>query len=44
MAGPSPAIHDAERMEKSIGGIVGKQLTYRRTGRAEETPEEEIPF
>ena len=25
-------VSDAERMEKSIGGIVGKRLTYRRTG------------
>ncbi len=25
-------VSDAERMEKSIQGIVGKRLTYRRTG------------
>lgn len=25
-------VNDAERMEKSISGIVGKRLTYRRTG------------
>ena len=30
-------VEDAERMSKSIGGIVGKRLTYRRTGRAEES-------
>ena len=29
-------VSDSQRMEKSIGGIVGKRLTYRRTGRAEE--------
>ena len=28
------AISDAERMSKSIGGIVGKRLTYRRVGEA----------
>ncbi|MGO8865517.1 MAG: IS1595 family transposase [Alphaproteobacteria bacterium] len=32
-------VEDAERMSKSIGGIVGKRLTYRRTGGAEETAE-----
>lgn len=26
-------VSDAERMEKSISGIVGKRLTYRRTDR-----------
>ncbi len=29
-------VSDAKRMEKSIPGIVGKRLTYRRTRRAEE--------
>jgi hypothetical protein len=37
-------VNDDQRMAKSIPGVVGKRLTYRRTGRAEETPEEEIPF
>src|SRR5205807_2709419 len=37
-------VNDCERMEKSIGGIVGKRLTYRRTGRPEEAAEEEIRF
>ncbi len=32
-------VEDAERMSKSIGGIVGKRRTYRRTGGAEETAE-----
>ena len=27
-------ISDAERMSKSVGGIVGKRLTYRRIGEA----------
>jgi len=27
-------VSDAERMEKSVGGIVGKRLTYRRTNEA----------
>ena len=30
-------VSDKERMEKSIGGIVGKRLTYRRTGGADES-------
>jgi len=30
-------VSDHERMDKSIGGIVGKRLTYRRTGGAEES-------
>ena len=30
-------VSDRERMEKSIGGIMGKRLTYRRTGGAEES-------
>jgi len=29
-------VNDGERMPKSIGGIVGKRLTYRRTRGAEE--------
>ncbi len=29
-------VSDAERMEKSVGGIVGKRLTYRRTDEAED--------
>ena len=37
-------VNDADRMEKSINGVVGKRLTYRRTGRTEEALEEEIPF
>jgi transposase-like protein len=36
-------INDAERMARSIGGIVGKRLTYRRTGGREDA-EEAIPF
>jgi len=35
-------IEDQERFERSIPGIVGKRLTYRRTHRAEE--QAEIPF
>jgi type I restriction enzyme R subunit len=34
---------DSERTKKSVRGIVGKRLTYRRTRRPEET-EAEIPF
>jgi hypothetical protein len=30
-------ISDAERMDKSVGGIVGKRLTYARTHKAQET-------
>lgn len=36
-------VGDIERTAKAIPGIVGKRLTYRRTGRAEEA-EAEIPF
>jgi transposase-like protein len=36
-------VNDTERMTKSVQGIVGKRLTYRRTGRPQET-EEAIPF
>ncbi len=36
-------VNDGERMAKAAKGIVGKRLTYRRTGGAEET-EQEIPF
>jgi transposase-like protein len=36
-------VDDDHRMAKAAKGIVGKRLTYRRTGRAEEA-EEEIPF
>jgi transposase-like protein len=36
-------INDGERMSKAIGGIVGKRLTYRRTGRQQEA-DEAIPF
>ena len=35
-------ISDSERMAKSVGGTVGKRLTYRRTGQQQAT--EEIPF
>ena len=36
-------MNDSDRMTKAAKGIVGKRLTYRRTGRTEEA-EEEIPF
>jgi hypothetical protein len=36
-------VNDGERMTKAIGGIVGKRMTYRRTGRQQET-EADIPF
>src|SRR5665213_531534 len=36
-------VNDAERMAKAAKGIVGKRLSYRRIGGAEET-EQEIPF
>ena len=36
-------VNDGERMNKAAQGIVGKRLTYRRTGRPEEA-EPEIPF
>jgi hypothetical protein len=36
-------VDDNERMMKAAKGIVGKRLTYRRIGGAEET-EQEIPF
>jgi hypothetical protein len=36
-------ISDAERMARSIGGIVGKRLTYRRTGGREQA-DQPIPF
>jgi len=36
-------INDAERATKAAKGIVGKRLTYRRIGRAEEI-DDEIPF
>jgi transposase-like protein len=36
-------VNDAERMEKSVSGIVGKRLTYRRPNRQPEA-EAEIPF
>jgi transposase-like protein len=39
----SLGIDDDQRMAKAAQGIVGKRLTYRRIGGAEET-EEEIPF
>jgi hypothetical protein len=35
-------VDDQERFERSLSGIVGKRLTYRRTRRAEEGAE--IPF
>jgi len=34
-------VNDAERMAKSVKGIVGKRLTYRRTGERED---EQIPY
>jgi len=38
-------INDETRATKAAKGIAGKRLTYRRTGRAEETPpDDEIPF
>jgi transposase-like protein len=40
----SLGVNDGDRMAKAAKGIVGKRLTYRRTGRAEETAEAEIPF
>ena len=40
----SLGVNDAERMAKAAKGVVGKRLTYRRTDRAEKTPETEIPF
>jgi hypothetical protein len=36
-------IDDSQRIAKAAKGILGKRLTYRRIGRAEET-EAEIPF
>jgi hypothetical protein len=37
-------IDDDERTTKAVKGIVGKRLTYRRTGRAEKAKDDEIPF
>jgi transposase-like protein len=37
-------INDEVRAAKAAKGIVGKRLTYRRIGGAEETPEDDIPF
>jgi transposase-like protein len=39
----SLGVNDDQRMAKAAKGIVGKRLTYRRTGRPEET-EADIPF
>jgi hypothetical protein len=36
-------VNDSERMAKSVGGIVGKRLTYRRTRRQQEI-DDSIPF
>jgi ISXO2-like transposase domain len=36
-------VNDTERMTRSVQGIVGKRLTYRRPRGAEET-EADIPF
>jgi|HubBroStandDraft_1064217.scaffolds.fasta_scaffold00009_38 transposase-like protein len=36
-------VNDAERMRRSIKGIVGKRLTYRRTGRAEKAAAASAP-
>ena len=36
-------VTDGERMAKSVKGIVGKRLTYRRPGRQQEI-DDAIPF
>jgi hypothetical protein len=42
-SGSSLGVNDSERMAKSVGGIVGKRLTYRRTRRQQEI-DNSIPF